>query len=104
MSGNASRTRGRARELRYCDHLRSEGWWAHRVDTPGVDIVAAKDGERLHFLQVKSTVTPYSHFGPAYRTALLAEAKQAGAVCALVWWPRGKGLGSSTWIDQALWP
>lgn len=104
MSGNASRRRGRARELSYRDHLRAQGWWCERVDTPGVDLVASKPGERLHFVQVKSTVTPWRTFTPAYRATMLAEAKKAGAVCSLLWWPRGVGLSKAVWYDETEFP
>jgi hypothetical protein len=102
VSGNASRRRGRSRELAYRDQLRAEGWWCERVDTPGVDLVAAKQGERLHFIQVKSTARgPYATFGRAYRAVMLEEAKAAGAVCALVWWPKN---GKPKWYDETSWP
>lgn len=55
-------------------------------------------------MQVKSTVTAYSHFGPAYRALILEEAKLAGAVAALVWWPRGKGIANAVWLDESAWP
>lgn len=102
-SQNGHRKRGRARELAYLRHLEREGWEAWRIDGTA-DIVALRSGERPHLLQVKSTVTPYAHFQPAERALLRDQAKRAGAACALIWWPKGKGLRSAEWIDEAAWP
>lgn len=102
MSGNASRRRGRQRELAYIDHLTRIGWEAYRIDGAG-DIVAGKDGITL-LLQVKSTITPYAHFGRLDRARLREAADRAGWIAALVWWPKGRGLGGVKVLFEWDWP
>jgi Holliday junction resolvase len=55
------------------------------------DIMAARDGAIL-MVQVKScAASPYAHFLPADRRALLEEAQRAGGTATLAYWPpRGK--------------
>lgn len=103
MSGNTSRKRGRSRELQWRDELRNRGSWAERVDC-AADVVEMRRGERPMFWQVKSTVTPYSHFGPEDRAKLRDEARLAGAACALCWCPKGVGISRAEEIDEANWP
>jgi hypothetical protein len=103
VSGNASRARGRQRELRYRDHLREQGYWCERIDS-AADLVAAREGQVPTLIQVKSTLGRYSCFLPAERQAVLAEAERAGFHAALVWWPKGKGIHDAEWIPSSDWP
>lgn len=102
MSGNTSRRRGRQRELDYIAHLISLGWEAFRVDGAG-DIVAGKDGITL-LIQMKSTLTPWAHFGPQDRARLREAADRAGWIAVLVWWPKGRGVSKAKPIFEWDWP
>lgn len=81
---------------------------AYRCGVGGglVDVIHVKDGQAW-FIQSKSTVTPYSHFGPRDREALLLEAEQAGVPperVLLYWWPKNgklKVIPSSEWPGVA---
>lgn len=105
-------SRGLQRERDLVRLLREEGWWALRspaskgcVDVVAVRRALAPDGyltAAVRFIEVKSTVTPYSHFGPTDREDLLAEAEWAGASAELCWWP--KGDGTPTFIPSVEWP
>ena len=56
----------------------------------------------LRLVQVKSDkATPYGHFGPADRQALLNLAKRTGGTAELAWWP---AHGPLTWIPASEWP
>ena len=102
---NASRTRGRARELRYAEHLEeAEGGLARRFESGCFDIVWLRLGHRPALIQVKSTVTPWAHFGPAARAKALAQAEQADAEPVLVWWPKGRNILQAEWIPATDWP
>ena len=102
MSGNASRTRGRSRELRYRDKLREDGWWCERIDS-AADLDASRPGRKV-LIQMKSTLTRYSHFPASDRARLAAEARAAGAEAVLVWWPRGVGIAKAEWVPEWQWP
>lgn len=102
MSGNASRKRGRSRELAWIDKRRQEGWVAYRVDGCG-DIVEGLGGI-TNLVQVKSTVTPYAHFPPADRQALRQEAERSGWNAFLLWWPKGRGIERAELIPSEDWP
>lgn len=98
-------SRGLQRERDVCHILQESGWWALRSPASKgiVDVVALKKGETPRFIEVKSTKQgPYEHFGPQERAALLTEARHAGAVAELAWWPpRGKlqFIPSPEWPD-----
>ncbi len=111
-------SRGLQRERDLVNLLRSEGWWAMRSPASKgcVDVVAIKRAPRVvypdhpklgdpfnvvRFIEVKSTVTPYSHFGPTDRSVLIEEAEQAGARAELAWWPKN---GKLVFIDSDEWP
>jgi hypothetical protein len=96
--------RGRDRELRYAEYLeKTEGGLARRFESGCFDIVHLKRGVAILF-QVKSTLTPYAHFGPKDRQEALEQAEQAGVTCALVWWPKGVGLSKAKVIPSWEWP
>ena len=95
------------------NRLREQGWWAIRspASKGEVDVVAIRTipyanvddyAIRVHFYEVKSTAAgPYSHFLPADREALKAEAKKAGADPWLCWWPPRK---KPEFIPASDWP
>lgn len=68
------------------------------------DVIALKDGQAL-LLEVKSTTTPFAHFGPEDRAALREAGRMAGAEVALAYWPKGQGhpelIGPNEWPDPA---
>jgi hypothetical protein len=104
-TATASRRRGRQRELRYAEHLEERyGGLARRFESGCFDIVWLRPGQRPALVQMKSTVTPYAHFGPDERAAAVEQAEQAGAEAVLVWWPKGKSLRSAEWIPASEWP
>jgi Holliday junction resolvase len=99
-------SRGLDRERQVCSLLREQGWWAKRGGMGEVDVVAAKAAwdsslSLLLFVQVKSTLTPFAHFGPARRLALIADADLAGAAPWLCWWP---SRGKPKWLAPKDWP
>jgi Holliday junction resolvase len=95
--------RGHDRERRVVDALRDEDWFAFRA--PGslgvADVVALREGSRPKMIEVKSTISPYSHFGPADRERLSIAAALAGAEAWLAWWP---ARGKLRWIHETEWP
>ena len=95
--------RGHDRERRVVDRLRDEDWFAFRA--PGslgvADVVALRDGSRPRMIEVKSTISPYSHFLPADRQRLSQAAKLAGAEALLAWWP---ARGKLRFIAESEWP
>lgn len=94
--------RGRDRELRVADQLRSDGCIVYRLAWGNADLVAFKAGWRPLLVQVKSTSGgPYERFGPADRAALQQEAVAAGAACVLAWWPPRRRL---EWRTPDQWP
>lgn len=96
--------RGFQRERAVRDWYLENDWLAFRSPASlGVaDVIAMKDGERSHLVEVKSTVAgPYHSFGPAARVRLRLAADLAGAVPLLAWWPpRGK----LRFIEASEWP
>jgi Holliday junction resolvase len=107
-------SRGLQRERDLVRKLREEGYWAMRSPASKgcVDVVAIKrDGLRysdwdascaiVRFIEVKSTLTPYAHFGPSDREELLEEAEKAGASAELAWWPKN---GKLVFIPSSEWP
>ena len=98
----SGRQRGIDRERRVAFSLRAEGWTVVRAaGSLGVaDLVAGKDG-RTMLVEVKSTLTPFAHFPPADRVALLEAAHAAGWEPWLCWWP---ARGQQKWIEADRWP
>lgn len=96
-------SRGHDRERAVRDLLLSEDWLAFRAPASlGVaDVVALKLGHRPRLVEVKSTIGPYSHFGPQARARLSFAAEMAGADALLAWWP---SRGRLRWIPESEWP
>lgn len=96
-------SRGHDRERAVRRILEAEGWLVVRA--PGslgvADLVALKAGERPRLIESKSTLTPFAHFLPRDRAALLAAAEKAGADPVLAWWPK---RGELRWIWPDEWP
>jgi Holliday junction resolvase len=94
---------GHARERKVAARLQSENWWVMRSagSKGAADLVCLKAERQPMMLQVKGTKTPFAGFGPADRAKLLEVAKQAGARCFVVWWPRH---GEEVWIPPDQWP
>jgi len=78
-------------------------WWTARAagSLGDADIIAGKRGHRWQLIEVKSTVTPYSHFGPKDREELLLAAEKSGADAFLAYWPKH---GKLEFISPASWP
>lgn len=95
-------SRGHDRERQVRVQLEADGFWVIRAagSLGDADLVAAKPG-RLLLVEVKSTLTPWSHFGPADRHALLMAAEKAGGEAWLAWWPK---RGSCSWLPSWEWP
>lgn len=95
-------SRGIARERLCRVELEADGWWTMRAagSLGDVDVVAAKPG-RLLLIESKSTLTPWSHFGPADRHGLLMAAEKAGGEAWLYWHPKH---GKATWIPSWEFP
>jgi Holliday junction resolvase len=95
--------RGHDRERRVVDYLNERDWLAFRA--PGslgvADVVALRVGHTPMLIEVKSTISPYSHFLPAHRERLSFAAKLAGADAFLAWWP---SRGKLRWIPEYEWP
>lgn len=96
-------SRGHNRERQVRKLLEADGWWTSRAcgSLGDVDVVALKVGYRPRLIEVKSTISPYSHFLPADRAELIAAAKKAGGSALLCWWPKN---GQPKWIPSAEWP
>ena len=101
MSGEASRARGRQRELAVMKHYRALGFVVYRLAAGCADVVLMKAGHGVKLAQVKSTRKPYDHFPPVERDALMHEAIAAGAAPVLMWWPKG---GPLVEIPACEWP
>lgn len=96
--------RGIQRERAVRDWYRDRDWLAFRAPASlGVaDVIALKDGERPHLIEVKSTAGgPYEHFHPAERAKLSLAGRLAGAQVRLAWWPK---RGKLQFIDEDAWP
>jgi Holliday junction resolvase len=97
-------SRGHDRERAVKAYSIERDWLAFRAPASlGVaDVIALKDGERPHLIEVKSTAQgPYEHFGPADRHRLSLAAHMAGAVAVLAWWP---SRGKLVFIPESEWP
>lgn len=104
-------SRGANRERQVARLLASEGWavtrgagshgeadlWAaHRDELMPGDVTV------LRLIQVKTDKrSPYDHFGPKEREALIALADQTGGTPELFWWPANKPLRV---IPEGEWP
>jgi Holliday junction resolvase len=85
----ANYARGADRERKALRLYRSMGYAVTRsAGSHGeADLWAAKPGELL-LVQVKADAAgPFAHFGPLARESLLEEARLAGGVPILLWWP-----------------
>jgi hypothetical protein len=100
--------RGRDRELRYAEYLeKTEGGLARRFESGCFDIVWLRPDEPTSLIQMKSTLTPYAHFGPKDRQEAHQQAWQAGVeddFYWLVWWPKGVGISKAKVIPSWEWP
>ena len=95
---------GHGRERAIKKLTEDEGWVVLRspASKGEFDLVMLKAGERSRVVECKATAAgPYSGFGPADRSALLAIARRAGAEAWLAWWPKRKTL---KWIPAEEWP
>jgi Holliday junction resolvase len=109
-------SRGIARERYVKDWLEARGWWVARAagSLGDADLVALRDGgimlgDRIVgsklLVEVKSTVTPYSHFGPNDRTELLRAGQVAAANVVLCWTPSARGRRIElNWLWPDQWP
>ena len=99
-------SRGINRERQVRQILEADGWVVVRSagSLGPVDLVAIRCNGwqiKVRFVEVKSTVTAYSHFGPADRAEMLDVTKRAGASAYLAWWPKG---GKLRWVHSSEWP
>lgn len=96
-------SRGIQRERQVRDKLLDDDWVVIRAagSLGCVDLAALKAGRVPRLIEVKSTIGPYDHFGPADRADLSLRALWAGAEAWLAWWPR---RGKLRWIPEREWP
>lgn len=96
-------SRGHDRERAVKAVLEGQDWWVARAagSLGDADLVALKDGYRPRLIEVKSTLAPYSHFGPRDRAALRLAGRIANADIVLAWWPK---RGKLRWIEAEEWP
>lgn len=119
-------SRGIKRERYVQDWLEARGWWVCRAagSLGDADLVALADpisedglaedppmigGRRIYdgklLIEVKSTITPYSHFGPEDRDELLEAGRRAGADVVLCWTPSARGKRIELhWYYPEDWP
>jgi len=64
-------------------------------------VIAGKAGHTPRLIEVKSTIHPFDHFGPADRAELLAAGEKTGWDVELAWWPK---RGKLKFIPPAQWP
>jgi len=96
--------RGASRERQVMKKLRDDGWVVYRAaGSHGcADLVALRYDRQPMLVQVKaSQQSPFEHFGPEARVALIEEAFRAGAQAMLGHWP---AHGELRWIPADLWP
>lgn len=96
-------SRGIKRERQVKEILQGEDYWVCRAagSLGDADLVALKVGRRPRLIEVKSTLTPYAHFGPTDRAELRLAAEIAGADAELCWWP---SRGKPRFIPMGEWP
>ena len=96
-------SRGIQRERQVKGLLMAEDWWVCRAagSLGDADLVALRNGARPRLIEVKSTKTPWSHFGPKDRADLSWAARLAGADALLCWWPKN---GKPRWFPESEWP
>lgn len=95
--------RGIDRERLVAEYLRDRDWMVVRAagSFGPADLVALRAGSRPLLVEVKSTISPYSHFPPADRARMKQAAELAGADATLAWWP---SRGSLVFFDSSAWP
>lgn len=98
--------RGDDREVKTAKILKADGWLVgslRHIEGPG-DLLAHKAGERARLIEVKSTRTPYAHFGRDDRAAMFNASVEYGVSVELAWWaPRSQAprfIRSSDWPTQ----
>lgn len=102
-------SRGIKRERQVKVILEADGWWVCRAagSFGDADLVAIRRRENAHpscevrLIEVKSTLTPWSHFGPESRAELISAAVKTGATPVLAWWPK---RGKLKWLPVSEWP
>lgn len=96
-------SRGINRERQVRVVLEDDDWFVVRAagSLGSVDLVALKVGRQPRLLEVKSTIGPYDHFGPADRADLSFAAQLSGGVAELAWWPKH---GKLRFIAEVEWP
>jgi hypothetical protein len=100
--------RGLTRETRVMQFLAGYGWVCgsrRHIPGPG-DVLAVRPlpatiQHEVRLIEVKSTLTPYSHFGPASRKEMSVLAREIGALAQLAWWP---SRGVLVFIGEPEWP
>lgn len=121
MPRTAAQNRGIARERAVRKLLEADGygyppqtadppglkdrWWVSRASGSlgDADLIAGRWDRVPMLIEVKSTKTAFSGFGPDDRTAILAAAELAGFDAWLCWWPKGRRHGP-LWIPSHRWP
>jgi Holliday junction resolvase len=100
----SNKSRGTVRERQVAVLLMGDGWVVYRAaGSHGcADLVALRNGDRPRLVQVKgSAASPYEHFPPSERVALVHQARRAGADAWLCWWPPRR---QPRWVAADLWP
>ena len=95
--------RGRDRERKVAEHLRSEGWSVLKGTSYGIcDLAALRAGDKPLLIEVKANAgSPFMNFRGPDREVLALEAERAGARAVLAHWPPRKPLRL---IPSAEWP
>lgn len=110
-NGRTARGRGRQRERAVAALMRADGWVIGDMSQAlgGGDLMASKRHDvrevyltaEVRLVEVKSTLTPFAHFGPRDRVAMKVVAEQAGATAWLAHWPKN---GKLRWWPESEWP
>lgn len=100
-------SRGLDRERRIATALERDGWvvGSRRHIGGAGDLLAVRHWRRIftvRLIEVKSTRTPWSHFQPADRQAMLDLAEKIDSEPWLYWWPKGQGTWQEIHSDD--WP
>jgi Holliday junction resolvase len=96
-------SRGADKERRLMARLETAGWIVYRSagSHGAADLVALRRECRPLLVQVKGTAAgPFAMFGPEDRHDLCQEARFAGALPVLGWWPPGGSVG---WFIGPRW-
>lgn len=86
---------GSVKERKVITILESAGWIAYRsAGSHGMaDVIALCIGFQPLLVQVKASAGgPFEHFRPDERWGLITEARVAGAMPVLAWWPSRRPL------------